>query len=329
MRVPRDRGFLLFGLEEKEHSWRGVWLLMLVYLGAIIFASIFSPLIYWAIQTWAESSPNRLNTYVAEKDFSRYFDRLRWLPVILLLPWLLKRCGLFSWQKLGFGSIRKTAMGGTTLRWIAFGAGLILIAAVGQGMAVGLEIETDLTALKSLQILLAALASALLIGFIEETIFRGMIMRMFYTALKPIPSVILCSLFFASAHFKKIPPDIWNDDTALVTMGSGFYVGFWTLLSVVQTFEFIRFLNLFLFGTILCLLFLRTVSLWPCAGLHAGVVFVRNIYGKCFNLNNETLNKFWGSGVLLDGYFAAILLILLCMWLCKGWIVPEITDQSG
>ena len=326
--VPRDRSFLLFGLEEKEHSWRGVWLLILVYLGAIIFASIFSPLVYWAIQTWAEAAPNRLNTYLAEKDFPRYFDRLRWLPVILLLPWLLKRCRLFSWQKLGFGSIRKTAMGGTTLRWIAFGAGLILIAAAGQGMALGLEIETALTALKALQILLAALASALLIGFIEEAVFRGMILRMFYTALKPIPSVLLSSLFFASVHFKKIPEEIWNDDSAAVTIGSGFYVGFWTLLSVVQTFEFVRFLNLFLFATILCLLFLRTGSLWPCVGFHGGVVFVRSLYDKWFNLGSQSSNKFWGSGVLLDGYFAAILLLLLCIWLCKGWIVPKKPEQS-
>ncbi len=327
VRVPRDGSFLLFDLEEKEYSWRGVWLLVLVYMGAIIFASIFGPLVYWAMQTWAESAPNQLNTYLADKDFLRYFDRLRWLPVILLLPWLLKRCRLFSLQKLGFGSIRKTAIGGPTLRWIAIGAGLILIAAVGQGMAMGLEIETALTALEAVQILLTAFASALLIGFIEEAVFRGMILRMFYTALKPIPSILLSSLFFASVHFKKIPEEIWNNDSAMVTIGSGFYVGFWTLLSVVQTFELVRFLNLFLFGTILCLLFLRTGSLWPCAGFHGGVVFVRSLYDKWFNLGSQSSNSFWGSGVILDGYFATILLLSLCSWLCKGWKVPK-NEQS-
>ncbi len=330
MRVPRDRSFLLFGLEEKEYSWRGVWLLILVYVGAIIFASIFSPFVYWGIQFWADTAPNRLNTYLAEKDFPRYFDRLRWLPVILLLPWLLKRCRLFSFQKLGFESIRNPGMGGRTLRWIVFGAGLILIAAAGQGMVLGLDTEPELTALKALQILLATLASALLIGVIEEAVFRGMILRMFYTALKPIPAVILSSLFFASVHFKKIPQEVWNDDSAAVTMGSGFFVGFWTLFSVVQTFEFVRFLNLFLFGTILCLLFLRTGSLWPCVGFHGGVVFARSLYGKYFNLETGSTNPFWGSGILLDGYFASILLFLICIWLTRGWIASKTTtDHEG
>lgn len=317
MRVPRERSFLLFGLDGKEYSWQGVRLLILVYFGAILFAAVLSPFVYLAIQFWSESFPNRLNSYLAEKDFPRYFDRLRWLPVILLLPWLLRRCGLLSFKNLGFGNTHGYS---PALRWTAYGVLLILFAGAGQGLFLGVEYEASLTLAKGLQTLLIAILSALLIGVLEEAVFRGMILRMFYTALKPMPAVLLSSLFFAYVHFKKIPKEIWDDESTAVNLGSGFYVGFWTLLSIGQTFDFVRFLNLFLFGIVLCLLFLRTGSLWPCVGFHGGIVLARSIYDKCFNLPGETSNEFWGSGILLDGYFASILLGLLCLGLLKNWV---------
>ncbi len=323
MKPPRERKFLLFSLEENEYSWRGIWLLALVYLGAIIFAAVASPLVYWAMQSWAETAPNQLNTYLAGKDFPRYFDRLRWLPVILLLPWLLKCCDLFSFKNLGFGALRKSGIYGTALRWTFFGVGLLLLAAAGQGVALGTGYTTGLTPGDVLEILMIGALSGLLVGLIEEAVFRGLILRMFYTALKPIPAVFLSALFFASVHFKKIPNQIWDDESAVITLGSGFYVGFWTLLSVVQTFEPARFLNLFLFGVVLCLLFLRTGSLWPCAGFHGGVVFTRAIYDKCFQTDDGNSSNFWGSGILLDGYFASILLALICLWLLKRSVTTD------
>ena len=307
MQIGRDREFILFGLSPGEKSWRGVSLLAVVLIGTLLIAALVSPWIYWGVLAWAEAAPNELNHYLADKDFPRYFDRLRWLSIILILPWLLKRCGLLSWNSLGYGSISREWR--STIQWFGMGLAMLALVAIVQNFTVGLNIRMPLISGAFMAVLLMGIMSGILVGVVEETVFRGAVFRMFYTAINPTLAVIVSALFFAAVHFKKIPDSLWMDNT--VSLGSGFYLGFWVMLSVILSFEFFKFINLFLAGLILNLLFLKTRSLMPCIGLHAGWVCFRAVYRKYAETNGEAANIIWGSETVIDGIFPSVIMVLL------------------
>ena len=312
MELSREREFLLFGISPEVRSWRGVWLLLGVFLGAMVFAALFSPPVYWAILAWAQAYPNDLNTYLADKDFPRYFDRLRWLPVIIAFPWLLKVCGLWSWQVLGLRGW--PGWGRSMLSWFVVGIVLLGLAAAVQACAIGIEPKGVWSLPGFIQTVAISVMAGMVLALIEESVFRGLVLRIFYTAMRPLPAIAVAAFFFAIVHFKKIPAEIWSDETA-VNWGSGFYIGFWTLLSVGTTFEWIKFLNLFLTGMVLCLLFIKTRSLWPCIGLHAGWVAFRQIYAKFIIVGESEFYWLWGSESMIDGLLPTLFLVPLTGWL--------------
>jgi len=312
MGLPREREFLLFGLSQEDRSWRGVWLLLGVFIGAMVFAALISPPVYWAILAWAQAYPNDLNTYLADKDFPRYFDRLRWLPVIIAFPWLLKVCGLWSWRALGLRG--SPGWGRSMLAWFVAGIVLLGLAAAVQVCVIGIEPKGVWSSPGFIQTVAISVMAGMVLALFEESVFRGLVLRIFYTAMRPLPAIAVAAFFFAIVHFKKIPAEIWSDETA-VNWGSGFYIGFWTLLSVGTTFEWIKFLNLFLTGMVLCLLFIKTRSLWPCIGLHAGWVAFRQIYAKFIIVGESEFYWLWGSESMIDGLLPTLFLVPLTGWL--------------
>jgi len=314
MVTVRDRFFILFGCSEREYSWRGIGLLLVVYFSAIFVAAVLSPLIYDGFLWWARTDPNDVNAFFARKPFPRYVDRLRWITTLALLPWVLKTCGLLSAEQLGLPLAASRAR--RIVIW--FGIGLILPALVAAFQIAVLtpNVAWAFSPLRILKILAVALLAAGLLGLFEETVFRGVLLRVFYTAMRPSRAVIAASLVFAALHFKKIPEGVWTRGEA-VDFSTGFEVGLWTVLGICQAFDPIMFLNLFLSGFVLSLVFLKTGSLWPCIGLHGGWVFYRAVYSRCVDIPILDSNVFLGSEKIIDGLAAAVLLaamagILIC-----------------
>jgi len=309
MQFGREREFILFGLSSDDRSWRGVGMLAAVLIGTLLIAAIISPWVYWGVLAWSKAAPNELNLYLAEKDFPRYFDRLRWLSVILLLPLLLKRCGLLSWSSLGYASSRREWR--EAVNWFGVGLAMLAIVAAVQIFTVGLNLKLSLISGEFTAVLMIGLMSGLLVAFVEETIFRGVVLRMFYTAISPIAAVIVSALLFAALHFKKVPGSIGLDET--VSLGSGFYVGIWVLFSVFTTFDIFKFINLFFAGLMLNFLFLKSRSLWPCIGLHAGWVCFRAVYRKVAETNSDAPVLIWGSETVIDGIFPTFIMGLFVL----------------
>ena len=46
----RDPHFILFDLGAREFAFKGLGFLLLVYIGSLLFAALFSPLLYTGIQ---------------------------------------------------------------------------------------------------------------------------------------------------------------------------------------------------------------------------------------------------------------------------------------
>jgi len=311
---------MLFQLSESERSSRGIYYLLILYVGALVLAALLAPPAYRLIESWHESSPNALTGRIVGKPFHRYFDRLRWLPTLIALPFLLKACGLFSWNALGV-NFRGTGM----RRFLYFFAGgtlLLGLIAFIQGMYYGVEFQPGLRPGRVAAILAGALAGGFLLGLLEEIIFRGMVFRMFYTWVKPVPALLLTSLFFGYAHFK-YPPALWDATGLEASWAGGWHVAFWTLFGIIKTFDFLVFFNLVLFGVVLCLLVLRYQSLMPVIGFHGGIVFAILAYTDLTTVQEVTrelprLNPFWGSGGLRDGLMATLAFAVIIVALLIG-----------
>ena len=317
---------------------------MLVYLGSLVFSAIVAPLVYHAIQFLYGYFPETLN-YLAHKEFVDYFDRLRWVPVVLCLPWLFIKTQLFSWKKLGV--VFDDGWKSTYARWWLIGAALLIIVAVAQIMGSDSSLKADLATGKVIKIILMAIAGGLALGFLEEILFRGLILRMFYSATGPILAIILASAFFSSMHFK-MPDQVWiesfpiaeetmtalqtenvPEDSLRVDWKSGFFVAYWTFLGVFADFQPVKFMTLFFLGSLLCLITLQRKTLIAAMGIHAGIVTLMLSYGKLGEIHTEAspYHAWLGGRSFLDGLLPMSLLAALTLIALIAYLRSQSNDS--
>jgi len=290
----RDTRFVLFGLDERKISWRGVGLLAAVFLGSLLIAAIFTPPAYWLVQGWHDRTGSANAQWLLDKGPDVYFDRLRMLVIFLGLPWLMSKCHLWSWKGLGL-SFGKNGNRGFLLAWFA---GIVLI--VGLAFWRQVSTATELNAGFSLSTLVEALLAGLILGFLEEIVFRGMILRMFYTATRqPWLALALMSAFYAYTHFK-VPTSVWLHVAPGVHWDTGFFVAYWTTFGITENFDLAQFVVLWLLGMVLGLLTLKSGSLLPAIGLHAGIVSAMFFY------RGSGLTDGWAGAVVLAVIFGVI-----------------------
>lgn len=308
MRVRRELPFLLFGEGIDRYNWRGVWLFFAAYFGAFLVAAWIGPVIYLWIQGMeTPTDPDSLIAYLQEKPLSRYVDRVRLLFAAIFMVWLIRTCGL--WGRFGFywragGPVALT-------RFFILGTLSLSLVVLGQSFFTAPELREGLNREAFLEILLGALIGGLLIGWLEEAIFRGMLFRMFYTAFNPVPAILFSAAVFAAVHFKSVPDEL----NELTRWTGGFIVAGYQSVSVFLTVEWLDFANYFMVGVVLNLVFLRTRSLVGCMGLHAGWVFVRNTWGDVVRIPNGKTTQIWGTHAIVDGVASLIILLLIAILL--------------
>lgn len=309
--MQREPEFIGFGLTPSGYTWRGVGLLAFVYFGAMVFAAIISPPIYWGFQAMGEGAEEGFFAWLASRPYEDVFDRCRWVPVVIGLPWLLKRCGLLSWKALG---IHFDQHGRRFLfNYLRLGQAVLLVAVALQVIFTVVEPDGMARDGRWLEALFTALAGGLVLGFLEEIVFRGLIFRIFYTAMKPLAALIVMCFFFAYTHFK-MPDAVWNATDGVVHWHSGFYVALWTALGITQDFEALRFITLVVLGFWLGLLALRTKSLMPCIGLHAGLVFIMLSYHRLARPIDDGFPRLlFGGESMTDGIVPLLIITVLAL----------------
>lgn len=311
MILEKEKEMMFFGLPPERSSFKGVGLFLFIYLGATLFASILTPPAYWAIEWLHSVSPSETTTWLLGKHIDVYYDRLRWAPIILGFPWMMKECGLFSLSNLGMKIGARPLV--SFLSFFTFGI-LLASAIFGLQWAFGVSSPDktfDASTLAS--VILSALSGALTVALLEEIIMRGLIMRSFYTAIGPISAVVLSSLFFAYKHFK-VPDCVWDKlpGGGSATWDIGFFVAWYDTVGIAYEFDFPKFGGLFMFGVFLCLLYIKTKSLWPCVGFHAGLVFCLMVYRKTFDITSGGPREILGGAGMTDGWLALAVLTAMC-----------------
>ena len=309
--MKRDKFFILFNLDGKSYSSKGLLLIVYLYFGALVFASLLAPLMFRLVHFLDPET----QSYLANKPFSDFFDRSRLLCLLILFPVLMKRANLFSWKRLGYLPAGSTSF----FRWFVIGMGMMaIIYAINLSLGI-LVPNDDWSWGNQLEKVATGMVGALLIGLLEESFFRGFVFRTFYTSIRPQFAVIASSLFFAYLHFKM--PEVVLEHVPPQEIGlAESWIAVWGTLTVFSSgINPVLFVNLFLVGILLDLAFLYTRNLWTCVGIHAGWVVVIQSFGKTFN-EADGAHPFFGTERVADGSLVTLFLVgfvALFIWLMR------------
>ncbi len=187
----------------------------------------------------------------------------------------------------------------------------------------------DVSAGKWIQRIVVAGLAGLLIGTIEEFFFRGAVMnacRRVWSSTQGLwLSLLVTNLFYSIVHFvhAKKPfvdktPDFIDGFRLLAAPFSSFahFSSFWP-----------GFVGLFIFGLMLSGLTLKTKSLYPAIGLHAGAVFFIKTDGLWVDFS--ATNMVWGSGKMYDGFIGWVALGILYFVLALTLKKPQYSDPRS
>ncbi|MBC2608220.1 CPBP family intramembrane glutamic endopeptidase [Pelagicoccus albus] len=297
--MKRDSKHMLYGLTPEQSSLKGIWLLCLLYFGSILSGAILS-LIAFKITHAVDPDGS---SYLAGKPYPNFLDRARWLSVLCLLPYLFIQCRLTNWKAIGFS---RPALK-TFLTWFSIGIPMILIIYGFNTLTGAFEFTWNTESILS-RLLDAAVAS-FLIGSLEEIVFRGLVFRMFYTALRPLTAVLLSSFFFAVLHFKAPDFTLGVITPSEVGIAEAARIALTTAVAVFTQFDLKYLMAIFLVGVVLHQVFLITNNLWSSIAIHAGWVFTIKVFGKAF-ATTEKADAFSGTTNVADGYWVSIVLLV-------------------
>jgi len=283
--------------------------LLLIFIGAPLLALIVSPWVYMVIQSRAaevmqwvqESEAAGTNLFwadladsVFDSPFRRVNDRCVLIAVLIFLVPAYRMSGLKG--RADFGIPKRND-------WLRlFGFGLIVAAAsmlitylIGLFAGVYGPAELDGGIVGDV---LKIILGALLIGVIEEILFRGYILNALRKSLGPVAAVLLSSALFAVVHFiKPAEPETVEWTSGFLLVGNLFAKAGDTFWPEVCT--------LFCMGTVLATLSVWTRSVYLAIGLHAGWVWIMMLF-RLFTENQGRLVWLYGPGE----------------WISKGWVGP-------
>ncbi len=261
-----------------------------------------------------------LYTFLAnwfELDFDRVASRSVLLMAVILFLALYKRLGFSSWQRIGYPSGKKLFFCDVGK---GIGFGILIMLPVVAGLLITknrtIDMGWEVSFVNVISLIITSVVAGLIIGFLEETLFRGAMLSAIKKHSTAIFAVVVTSLFYALVHF--IQPDIeFNANT--LNWGSGFVLlknalpGFADIPSIADSF-----IALFLAGTLLAIVRLRNDKLALCIGIHAGWVIVIKIFKRVTDSNPASEYAFLtGSYDKVIGYLAAVCITIFIILVLK------------
>lgn len=279
---------------------RGRPLLALALFLLAVFAggALLAPWLYDAVQAVAPG------TKLARAPFARVVNRSLLLVALLGVPFYVRASGIRRWADVGLDprriAWRRVAAG--------FALGFFSLAAVcGVALAAGARTLTPRTPGQLAGHVAGALATALLVGVIEELLFRGAIFGGLRRAMPWMAALVLSSAIYAIVHFMGRPRN-----PAEIDWLSGVRVLPTMLAAMLQPGGLVpAFLNLTLAGMVLGLAYYFTGDILTSIGIHAGWIFWLKFYGYLTKAVPGTDPVFWGTRKLVDGWLAFVALVVV------------------
>ena len=276
---------------------------LLIYTGIVFLGgALLAPWLYWSVQLLTPRLPLLQET--ENYPFHRYVSRsLLALALIGLWP-LLRSLGVRGGQDVGLvkpaGQWRKLA-GGFALGFASLACVAVVVLAAGAR-----SLNRDVSAGRWIEKGMGAALTAAIVAVLEEILFRGAIFGALLKTCRWPAALMISSAIYALVHFfsrPESPAEIhWTAGLALLpTMLRGF-------VEVEQVVP--GFFNLTLAGALLALAYQRTGNLYFSIGLHAGWIFWLKFYGSLTRAVAGADAWLWGTGKLIDGWLALVVLTL-------------------
>jgi membrane protease YdiL (CAAX protease family) len=166
--------------------------------------------------------------------------------------------------------------------------------------------------------ILLSVLSGLIIGFIEEFFFRGIMVRENNFTLNNLFSIILASASYSTFHFIKIP-DILDPVIAWDT-GLTYLIDVFTNLNNLILYD--AFYTLLIFGIFLSLVKIRYKNIFYCIGIHAGFIFVIKTYkqNSYVNFEGSFLNLISPYDHFIGHMVSLTILTYLLIFIFNAWL---------
>jgi membrane protease YdiL (CAAX protease family) len=207
-----------------------------------------------------------------EIPFHRLGDRIGLVVLVIGFILVARRIGLADKASLGYG-LRRPLFIREMLVALGIGVvGMLIIVAIMTGL--GLLDWTEASAAtpgKIAKIFFNRLLSGLAVGFLEETMLRGLMFTAISRESGTRAAILLTSVIYSAVHFLSS----YHIAADQVTSHSGIDLLFGTLMWFSTPLAMAdAFLCLFAVGLVLAIIRTKTSNIAACIGLHAGWVWV-------------------------------------------------------
>lgn len=163
-----------------------------------------------------------------------------------------------------------------------------------------------------IKIILPALLTGLLVGVIEELVFRGAFLRILTLYVPPVSAIAISAFYFAVLHFFRGPTP-----TGELTWLSGYEYAASAFANIFRWQNLDTLFALFLAGALLG--YIRLISrqsIGYCIGLHAGWVFLIKITKAFTDSGSETqwmflVGRYDGVTGLFSAFWLAMVMLIL------------------
>jgi membrane protease YdiL (CAAX protease family) len=294
--------FQLYTSNGRKPSISSLLFFASLYIGALLFATFLTPYVFDSIQRLAANHPTTFLTYIAQKPIDRYFDRLRWIPVLISIPFIFRYFSLTSLKALKIDFQLKRLLS----RGLLIGASLTGLLALIQSRFLTIVPKPDFNIYKITTTIVSSFCSAVTVSLLEDLLFLGLILRIFYSLCGPWRALFIAALVFTYMHFKPIYPFI-NENPGFI---NGVLFTIKAAVGLQSKIDPIVFTNLFLLSIFLGFNFLKSASLLLPMGIHIGMVWVLLLYRKCYLLESNSYSFWLGSSKFVDGILMGIILIV-------------------
>ena len=257
-------------------------------------------------------------SYWFELDFESVTSRCVLIMAIILFLTFFKKLGVTSWYEIGFTSntlkFSKELLNGLLL-------GLLIMTPVVTGLLLTHNRTMDLNWIWSINniavLFFTALLSGIVIALIEETLFRGVMLESILKQSSATFAIISTSTLYAFVHF--LEPEFQQQPASINWLSSFELIknafNPWLKPAILMD----SFIALFLAGTLLAILKIKTGSLAICIGVHAAWVLVIKFLKRVTHSNMSSEFAFLtGNYDKVIGYLAAVCLaVFIAYFLLK------------
>lgn len=236
------------------------------YFSVIALAAIISPILFATTRYLANTYSISLLQHYVDKGFGKFFDRSRWVALAILLPVFLNIIKLKLSRDIGLNRL-------SISKFIKiFFLGCIITSIIYYSLSyIYLFKSKEVILSQHIVASLKMLICALIIGIIEEIIFRGIILNAFARTFSLTVAILLSSIFFAYCH---IGAGSCPQINTTFEYFDGIKCALWSLYGFTKNMSFMQLANLTTLGMTLSLLTVRYKSILAAISFHTSTVFI-------------------------------------------------------